>query len=156
MEQMSIFDVLCTPYSIKGKKINLIELFAGIGSQAKAIKNLGLPFVHARIAEWAIPSILAYASIHRDELPNYGKDYTKKLTKPKLVWKLFKKGVSANYNEPAKLDQLKRMNEDKLRLIYNSILWEHNVVDITRANPKSLGIKKKEGEITIFCYSFPC
>ena len=36
------------------KKIRLIELFAGIGSQAKALKNIGADFEHYKVVEFDI------------------------------------------------------------------------------------------------------
>ena len=39
MDNLTIFDCLYPKYKIT-KPIRLIELFAGIGSQAKALKNL--------------------------------------------------------------------------------------------------------------------
>jgi DNA (cytosine-5)-methyltransferase 1 len=42
----------------------LIELFAGIGSQAKALKKLGIPFTHHRVVEWDKYAIKSYNAIH--------------------------------------------------------------------------------------------
>ena len=36
------------------KKIRLIELFAGIGSQASALERLGVDFEHYRVIEYDI------------------------------------------------------------------------------------------------------
>lgn len=41
------------PYKID-KPIRLIELFAGIGSQAMALRNLGADFTTYRTCEWWI------------------------------------------------------------------------------------------------------
>lgn len=46
------------------KPIRLIELFAGIGSQAKALKNLGLNFEHWRVCEFDKYAISAYNAVH--------------------------------------------------------------------------------------------
>lgn len=46
------------------KPLRLIELFAGIGAQAKALENLGIPFEHYRICEFDKYAVLAYNSIH--------------------------------------------------------------------------------------------
>ena len=46
------------------KPIRLIELFAGIGSQAKALKNLGVVFEHWRVCEFDKHAILAYNAVH--------------------------------------------------------------------------------------------
>lgn len=46
------------------KPIRLIELFAGIGSQAKRMRNLGLDFETYRVCEWDRFCIASYNAIH--------------------------------------------------------------------------------------------
>ena len=46
------------------KPIRLIELFAGIGSQAKALTNLGVDFEHYRICEFDKYAVTSYNAIH--------------------------------------------------------------------------------------------
>lgn len=46
------------------KPIRLIELFAGIGSQAKALTNLGAAFEHYRICEFDKYAVTSYNAIH--------------------------------------------------------------------------------------------
>ena len=46
------------------KPIRLIELFAGIGSQAKALKNLGVDFEHWFVCEFDEPAIRSYNAVH--------------------------------------------------------------------------------------------
>ena len=46
------------------KPIRLIELFAGIGSQAKALKNLGADFEHYRICEFDKYAVQSYNAVH--------------------------------------------------------------------------------------------
>ena len=46
------------------KPIRLIALFAGIGAQAKALENLGVPFEHYRICEWDKYAVASYNAIH--------------------------------------------------------------------------------------------
>ena len=46
------------------KPIRLIELFAGIGAQAKALENLGIPFEHYRICEFDKFAVQSYNAIH--------------------------------------------------------------------------------------------
>ena len=61
-EQMSIWDGT-TPLKID-KPIRLIELFAGIGAQAKALERLGVPFEHYRICEFDKYAVTSYNAIH--------------------------------------------------------------------------------------------
>lgn len=44
--------------------IRLIELFAGIGSQAKALTNLGLNFEHYRVCEFDEHAVRSYNAVH--------------------------------------------------------------------------------------------
>ena len=46
------------------KPIRLIELFAGIGSQAKALKNLGVDFEHWFVCEFDKYAIQSYNAVH--------------------------------------------------------------------------------------------
>lgn len=46
------------------KPIRLIELFAGIGAQARALEKLGVPFEHYRICEFDKYAVKSYNAIH--------------------------------------------------------------------------------------------
>lgn len=61
--QLDIFGLIREKYKIK-KPIRLIELFAGIGSQAKSLKKLGVEFEHYRICEYDKYAIASYNAIH--------------------------------------------------------------------------------------------
>lgn len=60
--QRSIFDGVI-PLKIT-KPIRLIELFAGIGAQAKALENLGVQFEHYRICEFDKYAVASYNAVH--------------------------------------------------------------------------------------------
>ena len=62
-EQVNIFEISKPKYKIK-KPIRLIELFAGIGSQAKALKNIGANFEHYRAIDFDKYAIKSYNAIH--------------------------------------------------------------------------------------------
>ena len=155
MESFNIFDFIYDEFKIKNK-IRLIECFAGYGSQSLALKYLGANFEHWIICEWAVNSIIAYADLHRNELKDYDKDFSKELDKQTIASMLHKMGVSIDYNKPATLDQLKRMNEEKLRRCFNSIIWTHNLVDVSRVKGKDLCIEDTEQFTYLLTYSFPC
>lgn len=46
------------------KPIRLIELFAGVGSQAQALKNIGADFEHHRVVEFDKYPVASYNAIH--------------------------------------------------------------------------------------------
>lgn len=51
-------------YFYNEKPVRLIELFAGIGSQAKALKNLGVDFEHWYVCEFDKYAIQSYNAVH--------------------------------------------------------------------------------------------
>lgn len=59
----NLFDYLYPQFKIKNK-IRLIELFAGIGSQAMALRDLGADFEHYRAVEFDKYAIKSYNAIH--------------------------------------------------------------------------------------------
>ena len=61
--QLNIFDYLRKPFKIT-KKIRLIELFGGIGSQAMALRNIGADFEHYRLVEFDPYPVKSYNAIH--------------------------------------------------------------------------------------------
>ncbi|MDE7424386.1 MAG: DNA (cytosine-5-)-methyltransferase [Lachnospiraceae bacterium] len=62
-EQLDIFDMTLPKFQIN-KPIRLIELFAGIGSQAMALRDLGANFEHYRVVEFDKFAVASYNAIH--------------------------------------------------------------------------------------------
>lgn len=62
-EQLDLFSFSTPKFKID-KPIRLIELFAGIGSQAAALRNLGANFTHYRCVEWDKYAIASYNAVH--------------------------------------------------------------------------------------------
>lgn len=51
------------------KPIRLIELFAGIGSQAMALRDIGADFEHYRVVEFDKYPVASYNAIHGTNFP---------------------------------------------------------------------------------------
>lgn len=66
--QMSLFDFMTDKFKVD-KPIRLIELFAGVGSQAMALKNIGANFEHYRVVEFDKYAIASYNAIHITDFP---------------------------------------------------------------------------------------
>ena len=130
------------------KPIRLIELFSGIGAQAKALEILGVPFEHWKTCEWAVNSIKSYNAIHLKDFTDYSKD----LTKEQLIAYL-DGNISTNYNEPC---NVKRQNEKWLRDVYNNCIATHNLMNIMKVKGADLEIKDTDKYEYIMTYSFPC
>lgn len=135
------------------KPIRLIEFFAGYGSQALALKELGVKFEHWRICEWAVKSIQAYKDNHFSDDTN---DYSQYFISDYIFNVLAEWGISQNYNEPLTLEQIKRLGEKECRKIYNNILATHNLVNISRVKGRDLQIEDTDKYDYVLTYSFPC
>lgn len=150
MHQISFFDGTQPFYN--NKPIRLIELFAGYGSQALALKYLGVPFEHYRISEWATKSIQAYKDIHA---ASDDTDYSKRQSLGEIKRWLVGK-ISFDYNTPASAAQIDRFSEKTARKLYNAMRATRNVGSITQATASDLAIENTDKFLYILTYSFPC
>lgn len=149
MSQISIFDG-AKPLRIR-KPIQLIELFAGYGSQALALKYLGVPFQRLMISEWAIPSILAYKDLHCPD------DNTVLANESRYddVVRVLAGGISRDYKTPLTEEQLRRMPKKKILDVANAAYATRNSLSI--CDIVSLNVFGKLHERTyVMTYSFPC
>jgi DNA (cytosine-5)-methyltransferase 1 len=151
IESVNLFDGHIPYYKIT-KPVRLIELFAGIGSQHQALKNLGVKIDRSTIVEWQVNSIQAYNDIH---IRKYD-DWTQGITKEELAYRLNQLGVSIDYNEPVKLESLMRKSEEWLRNVYNNIINTNNKVNIMSVKGSHLNIIETDKYDYILTYSFPC
>lgn len=134
------------------KPIRLIEFFSGYGSQALALKELGVKFEHWRICEWAIKSIQAYKDNHFSDVE---RNYAKEFTFEEIVDMLTELGISANYSDPMSKEQIKRLGEKECRKIYNNIKITNNLVNIQQVKGGDLKITDIDKYDYILTYSFP-
>lgn len=66
MDQMNLFELMYDQFKIdRNKKIRLIELFAGYGSQSMALELLGIPFDHHFVCEFDKYAIDTYNAFHK-------------------------------------------------------------------------------------------
>lgn len=148
--QMSLFESTFDRFVID-RPIRLIELFAGIGAQSKALENLGADFESHRVVEWSCNSIIAYNAIHVGDF----NDYSQKLTKEEILERV--RGVSIDYNKPATDAELLRRGEKWLRKLYSSMVAIKDLCpDVSRVHAEDLGITEREQYCYILTYSFPC
>lgn len=148
--QMSLFESTFDRFIID-RPIRLIELFAGIGAQSKALENLGADFESHRVVEWSCNSIIAYNAIHVGDF----NDYSQNLTKEEVLERV--RGVSIDYNKPATDAELLRRGEKWLRKLYSSMVAIKDLCpDVSRVHAEDLGITERERYCYILTYSFPC
>lgn len=63
MSEQLFFDGLFNNFKIKNH-IRLIELFAGVGSQAMALRDIGADFEHWKVIEFDKYAVASYNAIH--------------------------------------------------------------------------------------------
>ncbi len=120
--------------------MKVIELFAGIGSQTQALKNLELDHEVVAISEWSINSIISYGEIHCNN-----KEYN--ISRSEIISELSKFTFSLDTKKPYNINKLK---DDKLYLLYKN-----------HKNSKNLGsivdlIGQDTPKCDLLTYSFPC
>ena len=153
--QMDIYSFLDTPikpYKIT-KPIRLIELFAGIGAQAKALERLGADFEHYKISEWEIHAAASYHKIHmKEDITDYSAAYTDK----ELIDLLDSIGVSVDSKKPLSKNELISRGEKWHRKVFNDFKATHNVGSITNIHGEDLEIVDTDKYCYLLTYSFPC
>lgn len=135
------------------KPVRLIETFSGYGSQAMALKRLGVSFEHWRTSEWEIHAVASYKAVH---MPDDNKDYSTKIPSEKLANILYNIGISNDGKEPMPLEKIQKKNEKWQRKVYNNFVSTHNIGSIVNRKAKNLGIVDTDKYCYILSYSFPC
>lgn len=135
------------------KKIRLIELFSGIGSQASALTRLNYDFEHYKTSDWEVNAVASYKAIH---CMNDKNDYSKNYNNIELTDKLYNLGISTDGKTPLSKEQIKRKSESWKRTVYNNFKATNNIGSIVNAKGKDLEIIDTDKYTYLLTYSFPC
>lgn len=127
---------------------NIVEFFSGIGSQARALKNIGININVQATCEWDLHAFIAYDAIHEsyEILPE-----VESLNKKQLLAILSKYTLSNNGKEPMNYLTLRGYSEIVLRRMLSAIKRTRNLVDISRVHGEQM-----QDNTDILTYSFPC
>lgn len=128
--------------------IKVVELFSGIGSQAKALANIGANYEVVGTCEWDIHAMCAYDAIHHGVGIH---EDAKNLKKEELLEKLKPYTLSLDCKSEINKKTLRTFNLEVLRRIYSAILKNKNHVNISDLRGEDL-----PRNIDIMTYSFPC
>lgn len=133
----------------KTNKPILVEMFSGIGSQAKALKKLGFDY-DIYISDWDISAFYAYDIIHygsqKDEIHKYND-----LSRDELINFLTSKDLSINGKNTVSKNYLSTWNTEALRKVYTAYIRTKNLGNIQKILYSEL-----PDNIEILTYSFPC
>jgi len=127
---------------------NVVELFSGIGSQAKALRNLGQDINLVASSEWDVHAIIAYDLIHnRGGIPQE----IAEMSKEQLLDVLKEYTFSNTGKQALDFASLKTYSIEVLQRLLFSIQRNRNFVDINTLD----GARLPE-DVDILTYSFPC
>ena len=130
--------------------IRLIELFAGIGSQASALDRLGLEYESHRISEWEINAVASYKAIHCNDDTDYSKDLSSdEIPKSYNFFVISSDGKNPILN-------IERRDDAWKRTVYNNFKATNNIGSIVNASAEDLGIVDTDRYTYLLTYSFPC
>lgn len=129
------------------KEYNVVETFSGIGSQATALKNIGVKAKILNTCEWNLHAIVAYALIHDISIEDKKFDGSKE----QLVEYLYSLGISNDGKKSVNKSALQCIEEGALNKLYAAITETNNLVDISKVSGSDL-----DSDIDILTYSFPC
>lgn len=131
---------------------NVVELFSGIGSQAKAFEKVSkerkLKFKVLNTCEWDIHAIVAYDYIHNNSqlLPEICDK-----SKDELLEILSNLPLSQDGKKPIAYSSLKKYDEKTLKRIYSSIKKTNNLISVEKVKGEDI-----PDETDFLTYSFPC
>lgn len=132
--------------------IKIVELFSGIGSQAKAFERLSkkrnIKVEILNTCEWDVHAIVAYDYIHNGPKLD-GRVLS--LSRDELIEKLKKLSLSNDGKVPIKEKTLELYSTEVLRKIYSSILKTNNMISVKDVKGEDI-----PNDLTFMTYSFPC
>lgn len=126
----------------------VIETFSGIGSQAKALERIGIPFEIVHTAEWDIYSTLAYCLIHKGKL-----DVAKyeDVSDEKIFEYLKNMTLSSDGKSKISPRFFNQISSNGKRLIYTAFKETNNLGSVTDITWEDV-----PENIDLLTYSFPC
>lgn len=122
-------------------KIKVFEAFVGVGSQAMALRNIGLDFEVVGISEVDRYGLIAYDAIHNNN------EEVELKSKEEMLEEITKRNIAYNFST-GKSEIPKK--EEEIRKLYEAHIRSKNYGDITKIDPTELP------NFDLFTYSFPC
>lgn len=130
------------------KKFKIVELFSGIGSQARALENVGINIEVQAICEWDIHAFIAYDAMHKSTKIL---DDVEEMSKEEVFNQLRNYTLSNNGKEPMTESVLHSYSETVLKRILSAIKRTNNLVDVSKITGE---VMPKNTDL--LTYSFPC
>lgn len=132
------------------KKFTMVELFSGIGAQAKAFSRAcksreNISFSTVSTCEWDIHAIIAYYLIHKE------RKQLLKWDKKKCLDFLFPLSLSNDGKKKTSFSYISKLDLELLRTLCTAIKETNNMIDVTKVKGEDL-----PSNLDVLTYSFPC
>jgi DNA (cytosine-5)-methyltransferase 1 len=142
--------------NVMKKQLGIFELFAGMGAQSRAIKNIekdmNIKLNHLGISEWSIKAIIAHDLLNNGEQCNFEEYANLNIdAKEYMLEYLSKFTFSLDGENPYSFRKLSKWNYRKLRQLYIAMKRTKNLGSILDISAKDL-----PDNIGVLTYSFPC
>lgn len=132
--------------------INIVELFSGIGSQAKAFNRLGnkmgIKVNVLKTCEWDVHAIVAYDYIHNDESLIHE---VRNMSRENILKYLSQLSLSNDGKNPINCKTLNSYPTQVLKKIYSAIIRTNNMISVKDVKGSDI-----PDNLTLLTYSFPC
>ena len=132
--------------------MKIVEMFSGIGSQAKALERISekrnINMEVSMTCEWDIHAFLAYDFIHNSSIIDKEVEL---MSKEDILDELGKYNLSSNGKSAMNQKQLKQLSLKLLKHIYSAIIKNNNMVDVQSVKGKDI-----PDDTDLLTYSFPC
>lgn len=128
--------------------MNVVELFSGIGAQAKALERINIDHNILATCDWDINAIIAYDLIHNGIQAN---NIFRNLTNEELDELLIPLHLSANGKNAMNDASKERLPRNTKEALLFAIQRTNNLIDITSITGEDL-----PNDIDLLTYSFPC
>ena len=144
MDQINIFEELYKKLPIWNKPLSIIEMYGGIGSQLKALKNIGVNVKNHTLVEVDIDATISYAAIHcglNEKLKTY--EFP---TKEEIIKHLY----PFNWWSNEKPKDIKKLKISKLQKLFLAQSLTNNLGDVFQLQGKDLP------NVDLITWSTPC
>jgi len=126
----------------------IVEMFSGIGAQAKAFERIGTEYEIINTCDWDITAIIAYCLIHKGKIDI---DKYKHISNEEIEKALSQFTLSMDGKTQISKNIYNQFSTEFKRLLYAAIKQTRNFVSITDVHGYDI-----EDDIDLLTYSFPC
>lgn len=120
-------------FNFKMEEVRVFDIFSGIGSLHKSLKELGVPVRITNLSEVDIDAIISYGGVH---IENFKDDHFDFPSDEDMRNWLINRNIGYDFDKNK--SKITRLNKDKLKLLYKSSYLLNNLGDVAQINPDDI------------------